>query len=87
MAMYSKFRTLEQTNAPAVERSYTTQRGYFTIDEVISSIVDFERFACVYRPGTTSFAINSLRTTRFCDKFFEGLELNEDGESYSILWR
>jgi hypothetical protein len=75
---------LRLEGSPGAEKKYFTDKGYFTIQDIIDSIIDFERF---------HYSIIDYRQTNLgteegeCVDFeFGGLGLNDDGESYHIRW-
>ena len=65
-------------DAEVTERSYHSDKNYFTIQEVIANIVDFEM---ARRPKTDWFGgIDAHRV------YFEGMFRGADGASFNIWW-
>ena len=65
-------------DAEVTEKSYHSDKEYFTIQEVIANIIDFEM---ARRPKTNWFGgIDDHHV------FFEGMIPNADGASFNICW-
>ena len=57
-----------------IERTYSSEVGFFTVEQVLESILDFER---EWRPTSRGLADHH---------HYDGLMLNSDGASYEINW-
>lgn len=60
------------------KRTYTNQKGYFTVEEMVKNIVKFEKLD---RPKTSWFGGVDCHHI-----FFEGISKNKDNATYGIHW-
>ena len=58
--------------------TFHNKTGFFTVQEMIHNIVAFEKMD---RPKTKWFGGVDCHHT-----YYQGLELNEDGKSYEVMW-